>query len=71
MAIRPCTGEWPFAPTECAGLYNILSNKLSAGMLRPYKNLWFIRGENCCKSSKDDCNYLKLFASVHFNGLEL
>ncbi|MBD2544475.1 hypothetical protein [Planktothricoides raciborskii] len=33
MAIRP---------------YNILSNNLSAGMLRPYRYLWFTRGENCC-----------------------
>ena len=29
-------------------LFNILSNRLSAGMLRPYRYLWFTRGENCC-----------------------
>ncbi|WP_255353281.1 MULTISPECIES: hypothetical protein [Planktothricoides] len=29
MAIRPCTGEWPFAPTA----YNI---RWTTGMLRPY-----------------------------------
>ncbi len=29
--------------------YNIFSNNLSAGMLRPYRYFWFTRGENCCK----------------------
>jgi hypothetical protein len=35
----------------CVSPINIFSNNLSTVMLRPYRYLWFIRRENCCRAT--------------------